>query len=167
MAKRPWTVVAAYDEDGEPFYAVVEASDKTEALARAKRQADTIIIGIQVFEGKHKPVSLDSLDDITPIRGKGHEVEVTIVRVAKRRVHIPSRCPKCKRDLSRARALVETFLTEGTWAVHLAHDGRTLEHDRAGGRRGVVGDAKAEYALVRLTCSGCSMAIWEGKHVEQ
>lgn len=163
MPKRPWTVVAAYDEDGEPFYTVVEANDETEALSRAKRQADSIIIGIQVFEGKHKPVNLDKMDNIAPIRGKGHEIEVTLVRVTRRKVHIPSRCPKCKRDLSRARSLIETFMTESSWAMHLSHDGRTLEHDRDGGARGTGG---AVLDLIQLTCSGCNKPIWEGKHVE-
>jgi hypothetical protein len=163
MPKKPWTVVAAYDEDGEPFYAVVEAHDENEALARAKRQADSIIIGIQVFEGRHEPVNLSAVDKVVPIRGRGHEIEVTLVRVTRRKVHVPSRCPKCKRDLTRARALTETFLTEGSWAMHLSHDGRTLEHDRDGGVRGSNG---TELDLVRLACSGCSKVIWEGKHVE-
>lgn len=165
MPKQAWTVVATYDEDGERFYAVVEAKDPADAITLAKRKADGIVLwsGASIFKGSLTPVDIDGMDDVVPIRGKGHEIEVTLVRIAKRKVHVPSRCPKCKRDLSRARSLIETFWTESTWAMHLSRDGRSLEHDRDGGARGTGGE---NLGLIALACSGCSKTIWEGKHVD-
>jgi hypothetical protein len=165
LPKQPWTVIATYDEDGTQFYAVVEARGAAEALRQAKLKADGIVLwsAAAIFEGKVKPVDLSNIADVVPLRGHGHEIEVTLIRVARRRVVIPARCPKCRRDLSRARSMIETYFTENSWAVHLAHDGKSVEHDRDGGTRGAASPA---HELVQLACSSCSKLIWEGKHVE-
>jgi uncharacterized protein with PIN domain len=99
---------------------------------------------------------------VVPIRGKGHAIEVAHVRIAPRQLIIPGRCPKCKKDLRRANALVETYLTAHQWKAHLSHNDKDLSSERDGAPSRVP---KQVIDAVRLECSSCDSMIWDGIHV--
>lgn len=163
MAKQWWTVFAVYDDNEQPYIEHVEAKDKAEARSKALRKADGVILIAGIAPGKIVDADVDGLDNVVPIRGKKHEIEVTHVRVSRRKFMIPGRCPKCKKDLRRANAMIETYLSTHRWAGHLSHDGKHFapERDYAAS---IVADGA--FALVMLVCSECKHIIWDGLHAD-
>jgi hypothetical protein len=52
-ASQEYTVLAVYEDNLQPFGTVVEAANAADAIARAAREADSQIVGVQVIEGAH------------------------------------------------------------------------------------------------------------------
>lgn len=163
MTVKQWfTVFAVYDDNEQPWTESFEAKDVAEARSKALRKADGVILIAGIVLGKVTPVDIDGLDNIVPIRGKGHAIEVTHVRISKRKFVIPGRCPGCKKDLRRANAMIESFLMGRTWPAHLSHNGKDLVPERdVITRHGHIGPS---YDIVKLTCSDCRHVVWEGLH---
>lgn len=159
IKKQWWTVVSVYDDSDEEFLAHAEAKTAQAAVAIALQQAEGVLRGKPtVFEGRHSPVRLN--DDVVPIRGKGHEIEVTHVRITHRKMVIPGRCAKCKHDFRKAEALREQFLVGRTQSGHLLHNNKDFVPDRYSG----VGEGPARWTLAALWCGKCLHPVWEGIH---
>jgi len=157
-----WTVFAVYDDTEQPFIEYVEAKDKAEARSKALRKANGVILIAGIAPGRISNADVDDLDNVVPIRGKGHAIEVTHVRVTRRKIVVPGRCPKCKQDLRRANALIETMLDPYQWPAHLSWNGKDVSHERDGKRASVP----TSIEFVALHCMKCGHAIWEGLHGE-
>lgn len=159
-SKQWWTVFAVYDDDEEPFIAFVQADDKTEARSKALRKADGVILIAGIAPGKIQDATVEGLDNVVPIRGKEHAIEVTQVRVTKRRFVVPGTCPQCKHNLRRAGAIVESMLDSRKWLAHLAANGKDVcgERDQGKHERGIT------IEFVALHCAKCGFALWEGLH---
>ncbi len=163
MGKQWWTVIGIYDDNEQSYIEYVEAKDKLDAKSKALRKADGPLIIAAIAPGKITDADIDGLDNVVPIRGKKHEIEVTNVRISRRRFLIPGRCPKCKKDLRRAGAMVETFLSSHHWPGHLASDGKTFAHERDFSATPV---ADGTFERVILACSDCKHLIWDGLHAD-
>jgi hypothetical protein len=163
-ARSWWTVFGVYDEDESPLYEFIEAKDKAEAKSRILRKVDSVVLIAGIAPGKVTGAEIDELDNVVPIRGKHHEIEVTHVRVTRRKFLIPGRCPGCKRDLRRAGAMREIFLREREWRGHLSHDSKHYVHERDIVSRTENG---ATHGAARLACAECNHVIWEGLHVDE
>lgn len=163
-SKRWWTVFAVYDDNQQPYITHVEARDKADARSKALRAVDAVILIAGIAPGRILGANVDDLDEVVPIRGKRHEIEVTHARISKRTLLLPGRCPGCKKDLRRAGAMRERFLTSRSWAGHLSHDGKHFAHERDlvithGAQEGV-------FNLVMITCTACHHVIWDGLHAD-
>lgn len=168
MANSQWTVFAVYlhgQEEIEPYSLVVEARDRADAKAKAKGKAEYSMKVLWIQAGKIVDVGVEDLDNVVPIRGKKHEIEVTHVRIAKRKFFIPGRCPGCKKDLRRPKAMVEKYVEVKTWAGHLSHNNKDFIHERdyvhARGRDNDV------FSIVMLICGECKHVIWDGLHADE
>lgn len=161
-AKQWWTVFAVYEDNEEPYIQFVQADDKKEARSKALRKADGVILVAGIAPGKIADASVDGMDNIVPIRGKEHAIEVAHVHVTKRQIIVPGRCPKCKADLRRTAAIVETLLDSRQWLARLSANGKDVVGERTQGKhaRGVT------YEFINLDCAACGHAIWEGLHVD-
>jgi hypothetical protein len=162
-SKQWWTVSAVYDDNEQSYVDHFEAKTWQDAWKKALHKADGVIRKSAIFAGKLNAVDFDEANSVVPIRGKAHTIEVANVRITARHVVVPGRCPKCKKDLRRANALVETYLVAHQWRAHLSHN----EQDISGERDGAIGrdDAKIIDAA-RLACSACGALIWDGFHVD-
>lgn len=163
MSTKPWwTVFAVYDDTEEPYIEFVQAGDKKEARSKALRKADGVILIAGIAPGKIQDADAEGLDNVVPIRGKGHAIEVTHVHITKRQIVVPGRCPKCKTDLRRAAAIVETMLDTRKWLGHLSSNGKDVTGERAQGKH----HPACFYEFVNLECAACGHAIWEGLHAD-
>lgn len=156
--KEWWTVFAVYDDNQEPYIEYVQAKDKADARSKALQKADGVILIAGIAQGKILDADVNDLDNIVPIRGKGHAVDVTLVRITSRKLVIPGRCPQCRADLRRSGALHETMLNASRWSAHLSWNGKDLSAERDGARS-PVGKA---IECVGITCTKCSHNIWNG-----
>lgn len=160
--KQWWTVFAVYDDNEQPYIEYVEAKDKQDARSKALRKADGVILIAGIAPGKIEDADVEGLDNVVPIRGKAHAIDVTHIRITKRQIVVPGRCPGCKHDLRRANALVETMLDPRQWLAHLAPNGKDVCGERMQGKH-----ARGEtIEFVALHCANCGHAIWEGRHGE-
>jgi hypothetical protein len=167
MVSKQWTVLAIYlhgHEEIEPYSLVIEAKDRTEARAKALAKAEYSTKVLFVVPGKISDAGVEDLDDVVPIRGKKHEIEVTHARITKRKFFIPGRCPGCKRDLRKPHSMREKFIEVRNWAGHLSNNNKDFVHERDFKER--FGEAEV-YGTVALTCSDCKHVIWEGLHADE
>lgn len=155
-AKRTWTVFAVYDDNEQRYSTFIDAPTVAEAERLAKVGADGPIIIAGVVAGRVHSVDATP-ENVTPIRGAGHAIEVSSVIVSSQPVIIPGRCPHCKADTRRAHALTETNLQYQDWKAHLGRDGKKLSHERD--HTMTVG---AMVPTVALRCTVCQHAIWDG-----
>lgn len=162
-SKQWWTVFAVYDEDQQPFITFVEARDKPEAWTAACGKADGIIRPVAIAPDKIRDAGIEGLDDVVPIRGKEHAISVSRVRITKHVLVVPGRCPRCKCELRRTGAIVETMLDTRQWLGHLSANGKDVcgERDQGKHARGTT------FEFVNLDCAKCGHAIWEGLHVDK
>jgi|HubBroStandDraft_6_1064221.scaffolds.fasta_scaffold430565_2 hypothetical protein len=160
--KQWWTVFAVYDENEEPYIKFVQADDKAEARSKALRQADGVILIAGIAPGRVQDADVEGLDNVVPIRGKEHAIEVTHVRVTKRKIVVPGHCPKCKTNLRRAGAIIETLLDKRTWLSHLSSNGKDIVGEKVGSK---TSDALVA-ELVTLDCAQCHHVFWEGLHAD-
>lgn len=168
MANKQWTVFAVYlhgHEEIEPYSLVVEAKDRADAKAKAQSKAEYSMRVLWIQAGKIVDAGVEDLDNVVPIRGKKHEIEVTHVRIAARKFFIPGRCPGCKKDLRRPRAMVEKYIEVKTWAGHLSHNNKDFIHERdfiqLRERNNDI------FNTVMLICSECKHIIWDGLHADE
>jgi hypothetical protein len=159
--KQWWTVSAVYDDNEQSYVDHFEASTWQDAWKKALHKADGVIRKSAIFAGKLEAVDFDAADSVVPIRGKAHRIEVVRVNIVTQHVLIPGRCPHCKKDLRRPRALVETYFITHQWLAHLAHDDTALSSERDGTRQHINEAINA----ARLTCAACNTHIWDGLHV--
>lgn len=160
--KQFWTVFGVYDDNEQPYTTTVEAKTWQDARSKVLRASDAVILIAGIVPGKVTPVDFEGDNDVIPIRGKTHAVEVTEIMVTKRQFALPARCPNCKASLRRAGALVEVNLQYRYWKAHLSHNGRELSHERGG--KSHDGDMLETCAI---RCAGCSHMIWDGIHGDQ
>ena len=168
MANKQWTVYAVYIHDQneiEPYSKVIEAKTPEEAEAKTKAQADYVTKVLWIMPGKEQKLIVAGHTNVVPIRGKKHEIEVTNVRIARRRFYIPGRCPGCKKDLRRPHAMFEKYVEVKTWAGHLAHNSKDFIHERdfvhLRERNNHIFD------MVMLICRDCDHVIWDGLHADE
>lgn len=152
-----WTIVGVYDDNKQPFTDCIQASTWQEARQKVLRKAEAVIDIGGIFPGKLTPVDISEHENVIPIRGRGHAIEVTSIVVTKREFMLPARCPSCKADTKRANALVEVNLQHRYWKAHLSHTGKDLAHERGG--KSHDGDM-IETCAIR--CAQCSHMIWDG-----
>lgn len=168
MANKQWTVFAVYMHDQheiEPYSLVVDAKTPEEAEAKTKAQAEYVTKVLWILPGKeHKPV-IAGTTNVVPIRGKKHEIDVTHVRVARRKFFIPGRCPGCKKDLHRPQAMLEKYIEVKTWAGHLSHNNKDFIHERD--FKAHLGQDKGVFETVMLICNDCRHVIWDGLHADE
>lgn len=163
LASSPWwTLFGVYDDNEKPFIAHVQAPSKQDARSKALRKADGVILIAGIAPGKIEGASVDDLDDVVPIRGKEHAIEVVHVRCVKKKIVIPGRCPRCRSDLRRASALVESLLDERRWMAHLSWDDKNVSAERDGVRL----PQGTTISRVRIKCAKCDASIWDGLHDE-
>lgn len=163
-SKQWWTVSAVYDDNEQSYVEHFEAKTWQDAWKKALHKADGIIRKSAIFAGKLDAVDFVDFGEalsVVPIRGKTHCIEVARVSVAMQQIVIPGRCPQCRKDLRRPRALVETYLTTHQWHAHLDHDDKALSSERDG----ALHVEKRIIDVVRLTCTSCEASIWDGLHV--
>ena len=156
-----WTVSAVHDDTQEGYVAFVKAPSAGDARSKALREAPGVINIASIIEGKHKPAD-DLSDAPTPIHGRGHTVDVAIVTIRVREQHVPMRCPSCKADFRRARALVQVDLIGRSWQGHLPVSKKiniAAEIDQA-----PTASAVDAVSAVRIRCSKCGHAVWDGLH---
>lgn len=168
MANKSWTVLAVYlhgQEEIEPYSLVVEAKDRPDAKAKALAKAEYSTKVLFILPGKIADAGVEDLDNVVPIRGKKHEIEVTHVRVAKRKFFIPGRCPACKKDLRRPCAMTEKYMEIRTWAGHLSHNNKDFIHERD--YRGSIHLDRDVFDTVMLICHDCKHVIWDGLHADE
>lgn len=152
-----WTVFGVYDDNEQPFTDHVQASTWQEARSKVLRASDAVILIAGIVPGKVTPVDIDGANEVIPIRGHGHAIEVTSVMITKRQFALPGRCPSCKANTRRAGALVEVNLQYRYWNAHLSHSGKELSHERGG--KSHDGDMIETCAL---RCAQCSHMVWDG-----
>lgn len=168
MANKQWTVLAVYlhgHEDIEPHSLVVEAKDRADARMKALDKAEYSMKVLFILPGKVTNASIEDLDNVVPIRGKKHEIEVTHVRIATRKFYIPGRCPGCKKDLRRPRAMIEKYIEVKTWAGHLSHNNKDFIHERD-----FIHLRERDnniFNMVMLICGDCKHVIWDGLHADE
>lgn len=159
MTKQIWTVFGVYDEDQSPLIEFIEAKDKKDARSKVLRKVEGVILIAGIAPGKITGAGIDDLDDIVPIRGKQHEIEVTRIRVSRMQCFIPARCSKCKSDMRRAGALHETLFLPRDWAGHLSHDSKHYVHERD---YVTSVNTATVFDNVMLICGNCGYAVWNG-----
>lgn len=162
-AKPWWTVFAVYEDTEEPYVAYVQADDKKEARSRALQNADGVVLVAGIALGKITDASVDGMDNIVPIRGKTHAIEVTHVHVTRRKIVVPARCPGCRADLRKTAMIVETLLDTRQRVAHLSPNGKDIVDERSQGSRA---SAATSHGLVDLACASCGHEIWKGLHVD-
>jgi hypothetical protein len=168
MANKQWTVLAVYlhgQEEIEPYSLIVEAKDRAEARSKALSKAEYSTKVLFILPGKVSDAGIEDLDNVVPIRGKKHEIEVHNVRIAKRKFFIPGRCPHCKKDLRRPCAMIEKYVAVQTWAGHLSHNNKDFVHERdfVKGRD----RTRDVFDMVMLICKDCGHIIWDGLHADE
>lgn len=168
--KQWWTCIGQYQyghsvEDTGPYSVMVEAKDRPEARTKALDKAEYTANIWFILPGKVKGISVEDLDNVMPIRGKKHEIEVTHVRIARRKFFIPGRCPGCKKDLRRANAMLEKYVVVKTWAGHLSHNNKDFVHERDFVHLRERIDNT--FNTVMLLCSDCKHVIWDGLHADE
>ena len=152
-------------EEIEPYSLVVEAKDRADAKAKAQSKAEYSMRVLWIQAGKIVNAGVEDLDNVVPIRGKKHEIEVTNVRIATRKFFIPGRCPGCKKDLRRPKAMVEKYIEVKTWAGHLSHNNKDFIHERD-----FVHSRERDndvFNMVMLVCHDCKHVIWDGLHADE
>lgn len=163
MSKKPWwTVFAVYDDNEQPYIDYVQADDKKEARTKALRKADGVILIAGIAPGKITDADPEGFDNVVPIRGKQHAIEVSHVRITKRKIVVPGTCPKCKHDLRRAAAIIETMLDTRKWMAHLSSNSKDVVGERSQGKHHTT----TAFEYVDLHCASCGYALWEGLHVD-
>lgn len=150
-----WTVFAVYDDNDEPYTEYIKAKTWQEARKKALQKADGVILIAGIVPGRVQPV--DVIDNVAPIRGIEHAIEVNMVTVQRRALTVPGRCQKCKADLRRAHAIAEDSLVVRQNTVHLSQN----QKDLAPERDGLQSDKKI-IETVGLTCTKCKHVIWGG-----
>ncbi len=168
MANKQWTVFAVYlhgQEEIEPYSLVVDAKDRADARVKALTKAEYSTKVLFILPGKVADAGVEDLDNVVPIRGKRHEIEVTHVRIAKRKFFIPGRCPGCKKDLRRRASMVEKFIEVRTWAGHLSQNNKDFIHERDMGVN--RSQHHNTFDVVMLVCSDCAHVIWDGLHGDE
>lgn len=161
-SKEWWTVFAVYDDSEEPYIAHVQAEDKADARSKALRKADGVILIAGIAPGRIRDAGVEGLDDVVPIRGRVHLIEVTHVRIARRKIPLPSRCPKCRHDFKRAGALAETMLDTRQWLAHLSPTGKEVIGEKLAGKH----HRETTFEYAELRCASCAHPVWEGLHAE-
>ena len=106
-SKQIWTVFAVYDDNEQSYVDHFEAKTWQEARSKALRKADAVILIAGIVPGKVNAVDVDSAENVVPIRGKSHAVEVAHVRVSPRAIVGGAIRPPPKR-LRRCAGLRET-----------------------------------------------------------
>ena len=154
-AVQEWTVFAVYDDNDEPYTEYIKAKTWQDARKKALQKADGVILIAGIVPGRVQPV--DVIDNVMPIRGPEHAIEVNAVIVQRRSVTIPGRCQKCKSDLRRADALREESLIVRVCNAHLSHNGKNLAYERIG----TSADVKT-IDTIGLTCNKCRHVVWGG-----
>lgn len=104
------------------------AYDGAAAKAAAYREADGVVIGLSVFPGRISPLKDET--QVTPLRGQEHTVTVTQVVVTEKKISIPSKCPGCRDDLRKPKALLCADLYLQFWQGHLTKDNDEVKGDR-------------------------------------
>jgi hypothetical protein len=163
LAKTWWTVFAVYADNEEGYVTHVEAIDVAAAKAKAYREADSVILIAGVVAGKVDSVE-EPTSDVTPLRGRGHAITVMSVHAMPRKIVVPSKCPSCRADFRKPRAIIETDLACRMWEGHLTKTGDAVSAERDHSPRSRV-DSTVEAARVR--CSACKSFLWDGLRVEK
>lgn len=163
MAKQMWTVFAVFADTEEGFHVYVEAPDVAAAKAKAYRASDSVILIAGVVAGRVDSVE-EPTSEVTPLRGRGHAITVASVHVAPRKIIVPSKCPSCRADLRKPRAVVQTDLVGRIWDGHLTKTGDAVSAERDHSPRLRV-DTTIEAARVR--CGACKHSVWDGVRVEK
>lgn len=130
------------------------ASDGAIAKAEAYREADGVVIGLSVFPGRISPLKDDT--GTTPLRGPEHQVTVAQISVAERKISIPARCPGCRADLRKPRALLCADLYLGFWQGHLTKDSDEVRGEKD--QPHLPSNLHVANAA-RVQCSECSHVI--------
>lgn len=168
MANKTWTVFAIYLHDQyeiEQYSKVVEAKTHEEAEAKVKASAEYSTRVLWIVQGKDQKYIEAGATNVVPIRGKKHEIDVTHVRVARRKFFIPGRCPNCKKDLRRPCSMIEKFVEVRTWAGHLSHNHKDFIHERDYRTR--LDQDYSVFDTVMLLCSDCRHVLWDGLHADE
>ncbi len=125
----PWfTVVGAYADTKESYVTQVQAVDGAAAKSTAYREAEGVVIGLSVFTGRIDALKEDT--KITPLRGPQHAITVSKVSITETKISIPSRCPSCRADLRRPKALLCADLLLSFWQGHLTKDNDDVHNER-------------------------------------
>lgn len=162
-SKTWWTVFAIYEDTQEGYVTHVEATDVAAAKARAYREAESVILIAGVVEGKVNSVE-EPTPDVTPLRGRGHAITVTHVHATTRKVVVPSRCPNCRSDFRKPRAVVQTDLVGRGWDGHLTKRGDSVSAEKDHMPQMRIATA---VEAVRIRCTACKHSIWDGLNVEK
>lgn len=161
--KQWWTVSAVRADTEEGYITHVEAPDVAGAKARAYREADGVILIANVFAGKLESVE-EPDSDVTPLRGRGHAITVMNVHAMPRKIVVPSKCPNCRADLRKPRAVTQTDLVGRVWDGHLTKTGDSLSAERDHSPR-----LRIETAIeaARVRCAACKHSLWDGLRIEK
>jgi hypothetical protein len=154
MADQWFTVVGAYADTKESYLVQVLAGDGAIAKTEAYREADGVVIGLSVFPGRISPLKEDTA--VTPLRGPEHAVTVAQVTVTERRISIPARCPSCRSDLRKPRALLCADLYLGFWQGHLTKDSDEVKGERD---QAHLPSSLHVANAARVQCAGCAHVI--------
>lgn len=158
MAKTWWTVFAVHADTEEGYVTHLEAADVASAKARAYREAEGVILIAGVVEGRVHSAP-ETVSDVTPLRGRGHAIVVSVVNVTERKIVLPSRCPHCRSDLRKPHAIAQCDLATRRWTGHLTKTGDSVSSERDQ-HENVGRGAAIEAAKIR--CSACSHDLWNG-----
>lgn len=143
-------MVGAYVDTKEAYVTQVLAADSAAAKSAAYREADGVVIGLSVFPGRVDALREDTT--VTPLRGSQHAITVAQVSIVERRVSIPSRCPSCRADLRRPRALLCADMLLNFWQGHLTKDNDEIQNERDQNR---VPSNLCVATTARVQCAGC------------
>lgn len=155
LASDQWfTIVGAYADTKESYLVQVLAGDGAVAKATAYREADGVVIGLSVFPGRISPLKDET--QVTPLRGPEHAVTVARIAVTEQRISIPARCPGCRADLRKPRALLCADLWLSFWQGHL-----TKDSDEVRGERDQVHLPSNLHVAnaARVQCANCARTI--------
>lgn len=155
LASDQWfTVVGAYADTKESYLVQVLACDGAAAKAEAYREADGVVIGLSVFPGRIS--ALKDETSTTPLRGPEHAVTVAQIVVAEKRISIPSRCPGCRGDLRKPKALLCADLWLSFWQGHLTKDSDGVKGERD---QAHLPSNLHVANSARVQCAGCAHVI--------
>lgn len=154
LANQWFTVVGAYADTKESYLIQVYASDGAEAKAEAYREADSVVIGLSVFPGRINALKDEAV--ITPLRGEEHLVTLTQVDVTEKRISIQARCPVCRADLRKPKALLCADLWLNFWQGHLTKDSEEVCSER--NQEHLPSNLHVANAA-RIQCAECSYVI--------
>jgi hypothetical protein len=154
VADQWFTVVGAYADTKESYLAQVSALDGAMAKAQAYREADGVVIGLSVFPGRISALKEDT--GATPLRGPEHAVTVAQVNITERKISIPSRCPGCRSDLRKPKALLCADLYLGFWQGHLTKDSDEVKGEKD--QQHLPSNLHVANAA-RVQCAGCAHVV--------